>query len=59
MSTSPLAKGSYPGVAATPTIEKRNPSIEDFNFRVGLPTAAELPDSVDRYSLLRRLCPVA
>jgi hypothetical protein len=48
MSTSPLAKGAHPGVATTPTIQKRNPSIEDFKFRAGLPTAAELPDSDDR-----------
>jgi Uma2 family endonuclease len=48
MSTSPLAKSSHPGAATTPSIEKRNPSIEDFKFRVGLPTAAELPDSDDK-----------
>jgi Uma2 family endonuclease len=48
MSTSPLVKSSHPGAATTPTIEKRNPSLEDFKFRAGLPTAAELPDSDDR-----------
>jgi Uma2 family endonuclease len=47
MSTSPLVKGSHPGVATTPTSKKQNPSIADFNFRSGLPTAAELPDSDD------------
>jgi Uma2 family endonuclease len=47
MSTSPLVKSSHPGVATTPTIKKSNPIIEDFNFRAGLPTAAELLDSDD------------
>lgn len=48
MSTSPLVKSSRPGKATTPSIQKRNPSIEDFKFRSGLPTAEELPDSDDK-----------
>jgi Uma2 family endonuclease len=48
MSTSPLVKASNPSVATTPTSKKRNPTIADFNFRSGLPTAEELPDSDDR-----------
>lgn len=48
MSTSPLLKSSNPGVATTPTIKKSNPTIADFNFRAGLPTAVELPDSDDK-----------
>jgi Uma2 family endonuclease len=48
MSTSPQVKGSNLILAKTPTIKKRNPTIEDFNFRSGLPTAAELPDSDDK-----------
>jgi Uma2 family endonuclease len=48
MSISPLVKGSHSSLAPTPTIKNRNPSIEDFNFRSGLPTAEELPDSDDK-----------
>jgi Uma2 family endonuclease len=45
MSTSPLAKGSKLCATVKPSIEKHNPTIEDFTFRAGLPTAEELPDS--------------
>jgi Uma2 family endonuclease len=47
MTTSPLVKSSKPTAATdiTVTVKKRNPTIEDFNFRDGLPTAEELPDS--------------
>jgi hypothetical protein len=48
MSTSPLVKGAHSVGVQTPTIEKRNPTIDDFKFRSGLPTAAELPDSDDK-----------
>ncbi len=60
MTTSPLAKRSKPIVAKSNTAgngmaidvtvanQKRNPIIEDFNFRDGLPTAEELPDSDDK-----------
>jgi Uma2 family endonuclease len=45
MTTSPLAKGSKLLATVKPSHEKRNPTIEDFQFRAGLPTAEELPDS--------------
>jgi Uma2 family endonuclease len=55
MTISPLVKRSKPTVAsnciannATVTVKKCNPTIEDFNFRDGLPTAEELPDSDDK-----------
>jgi Uma2 family endonuclease len=52
MTTSPLVKRSKPVVAnngmVTVATKKRNPTIEDFNFRNGLPTAEELPDSDDK-----------
>jgi Uma2 family endonuclease len=50
MTTSPLVTGSKPTTAAemTVAIKKRNPTIEDFKFRDGLPTAEELPDSDDQ-----------
>jgi Uma2 family endonuclease len=59
MTTSPLVKRSKSiltkndmpnGTASkvTVAISKRNPTIEDFNFRDGLPTAEELPDSDDK-----------
>ncbi len=45
MTTSPLIKTDQStGVLDTP-IKKRNPTIEDFQFRDGLPSAEELPDS--------------
>ena len=45
MTTSPLVKTAQSnGILDTP-IKKRNPTIEDFKFRDGLPTAEELPDS--------------
>jgi Uma2 family endonuclease len=49
MTTSPLVKSSKPNAATdiTVTVKKRNPTIEDFKFRDGLPTAEELPDSDD------------
>ena len=48
MTTSPLVKSSQPTMAAVTTVKKRNPTIEDFKFRDGLPTAEELPDSDDK-----------
>jgi Uma2 family endonuclease len=45
MTTSPLAKGSKSLSAVEPSAKKRNPTIEDFKFPAGLPTAEELPDS--------------
>jgi hypothetical protein len=48
MSTSPSIEASNPGMATNPTIKNRNPRIADFNFRSGLPTASELPDSDDK-----------
>jgi Putative restriction endonuclease len=45
MTTSPLVQNSKPNETATTTSKKRNPTIEDFQFRDGLPTAAELPCS--------------
>jgi hypothetical protein len=47
MTTSPLVKGAKPIAAKDLNIKKRNPTIEDFNFPDGLPTADELPDSDD------------
>jgi hypothetical protein len=47
MSTSPSIEAYNPGIATAPTIKNRNPRIANFNFRSGLPTAAELPDSDD------------
>ena len=45
MTTSPLIKTAQaPEIVNTP-IKKRNPTIADFHFRAGLPTAEELPDS--------------
>jgi Uma2 family endonuclease len=55
MTTSPLVKSSKPTVVEnssatniTVAVKKRNPTIEDFKFRDGLPTAEELPDSDDK-----------
>jgi Uma2 family endonuclease len=45
MTTSPPIQSSKNIVAADTTIIKRNPTIEDFKFRDGLPTADELPCS--------------
>jgi Uma2 family endonuclease len=45
MTTSPLVQNSKPHETATTTSKKRNPTIEDFKFRDGLPTAEELPCS--------------
>jgi hypothetical protein len=40
MAPSPLVQNIH-----APNSPKRNPTIADFNFRPGLPTADELPDS--------------
>jgi Putative restriction endonuclease len=52
MSTSPLVKDTKAQATDIETVvspvQKRNPTIEDFNFREGLPTAEELPCSDDR-----------
>jgi hypothetical protein len=45
MTTSPPIQSSKNIVAAGTTITKRNPMIDDFRFRDGLPTADELPCS--------------
>jgi hypothetical protein len=47
MTTSPLVKGAKPIAVKDLNIKKRNPTIEDFNFPDGLPTADDLPDSDD------------
>jgi hypothetical protein len=47
MTTSPLVKGAKPIAAKDLNVKKRNPTIEDFNFPDGLPTADDLPDSDD------------
>jgi Uma2 family endonuclease len=48
MTISPLVKGSKPTQIIDPIVKRRNPTIEDFKFRDGLPTADELPDSDDK-----------
>jgi hypothetical protein len=55
MTTSPLVKSSKSTVVENSSatniavaVKKRNPTIEDFKFRDGLPTAEELPDSDDK-----------
>lgn len=49
MSTSPPAQKSTLSIAGfSAAAFKRNPTIQDFKFREGLPTAEELPDSDDR-----------
>jgi Uma2 family endonuclease len=45
MTISPLVKTSQSQDVVNTPIKKRNPTIEDFKFRAGLPTAEELPDS--------------
>ena len=45
MTTSPLVKTAQSDQRLDTPIKKRNPTIEDFKFRAGLPTAEELPDS--------------
>ncbi len=45
MTTLPLVQSSKPSETANITSKKRNPRIEDFKFRDGLPTAEELPCS--------------
>ena len=47
MTTSPLARSPKSPKTAEATTRKRNPTIEDFNFPDGLPTAEDLPDSDD------------
>jgi Putative restriction endonuclease len=53
MTSSPLAKATQPSMA------KRNPTIEDFHFPEGLPTAYDLPFSDDEPvdSILQELLP--
>jgi hypothetical protein len=50
MTTSPLVKSSQPTAAANiaVAVKKRNPTIEDFHFPDGLPTADDLPCSDDQ-----------
>jgi Uma2 family endonuclease len=45
MTTSPLVKTAKSNIQLDTPIKKRNPTIEDFHFRDGLPSAEELPDS--------------
>jgi Putative restriction endonuclease len=45
MTISPLVKTSQSQAVVNTPSKKRNPTIEDFKFRDGLPTAEELPDS--------------
>ena len=47
MTTSPLAKSPRSPKAIEASSKKRNPTIEDFTFPDGLPTAKDLPDSDD------------
>jgi Uma2 family endonuclease len=47
MTTSPLVKGSKSIATKDLLIKQRNPTIEDFNFPEGLPTAEDLPCSDD------------
>jgi Uma2 family endonuclease len=47
MTISPLVEGSQPSGIKDLSVKKRNPTIEDFHFPDGLPTADELPDSAD------------
>jgi Uma2 family endonuclease len=48
MTTSPLAKSPKPPKELEATPKKRNPTIEDFDFPDGLPTAEDLPCSDDK-----------
>jgi hypothetical protein len=48
MTTSPLAKSPKPPKELEAVAKKRNPTIEDFNFPDGLPTAEDLPCSDDK-----------
>ncbi len=45
MTTSPLVKTAKSNIPLNTSTKKRNPTIEDFHFRDGLPSAEELPDS--------------
>jgi Uma2 family endonuclease len=45
MTTSPLVKTAPVQELPSTQVKKRNPTIADFKFRDGLPTAEELPDS--------------
>ncbi len=45
MTTSPLVKTAQSHETLDTPAKKRNPTIEDFKFRDGLPSAEELPDS--------------
>jgi Uma2 family endonuclease len=59
MTTSPLVKGAKSIAAKDSIIKKRNPTIEDFHFPDGLPTADELPcsDGIPVDSELQELIP--
>jgi Uma2 family endonuclease len=48
MPTPPLVNLNPSVGGFSATVHKRNPTIQDFKFRDGLPTAEELPDSDDR-----------
>ncbi len=48
MTTSPLVKTNQSNIGIDTPTKKRNPTIEDFKFRDGLPTAEELPDSAGK-----------
>ena len=45
MTTSPLIKTAQSNIQLNTLTKKRNPTIADFKFRAGLPSAEELPDS--------------
>ncbi len=45
MTTSPLVKTAKSNIPLNTPTKKRNPTIEDFKFRDGLPSAEELPES--------------
>jgi Uma2 family endonuclease len=48
MTISPLVAGSQPSVVKDLSVKKRNPTIKDFHFPDGLPTADDLPCSDDK-----------
>jgi hypothetical protein len=59
MTTSPLVAGNKSIPTKSSNIQKRNPTIEDFHFPDGLPTADELPcsDGMPVDSELQELIP--
>jgi hypothetical protein len=59
MTSSPPAKATSSPAATQPDTGKRNPTIEDFHFPDGLPTADDLPFSDDQPvdSILQELLP--